>query len=467
MKRFLILLAAVASGWLIAQNSDGFGPEELAVTAPVVTSSGSSFDPSTVSGYALDYDVNALGLTDGTTITKIDDKSANKFHLLNYGGSYWTNNSGQLNNLGFAHFDGVDDYFQTNFTTEYSQNTTIFVVARFRPQNRSVPFLFDGGGAGGLTRQAVYNDGSWKAWAGQPLAWSPEPTLSDWKLYEVHFQGTTTSFAAVNGTSQTAGNTGTQSQKGFSLGIKYDDDEANTAWTGDIARVLFFSADVTGADLTYIRDGLISLYGLYPDSLLWRLNEGSGTAITGDGRSGGDNGTTDADWVSPSGLDFNGTTDDALTSAALVYGTNIITLKFRLNPDATNATVLLLESSDNANNNDNSFVINLDASGVLAVGIKRTSGLFRSETYISPPTAAWTDITIVLNGLTESGGVYGDVRVFYNGVEQTETGINSNNLGGTVSFASYVLYVGSRGGASFFYNGKMDTLQIWSGSQTP
>lgn len=40
MKRFLILLALIASGWLIAQNSDGFGPEELAVTAPAVAAAG-------------------------------------------------------------------------------------------------------------------------------------------------------------------------------------------------------------------------------------------------------------------------------------------------------------------------------------------------------------------------------------------------------------------------------------------
>lgn len=33
----------VASGWLIAQNSDGFDPEELAVTAPVVASGGPSY----------------------------------------------------------------------------------------------------------------------------------------------------------------------------------------------------------------------------------------------------------------------------------------------------------------------------------------------------------------------------------------------------------------------------------------
>lgn len=42
MKRFLILFAVVASGWLIAQTSDGFGPEELAVTAPVVAAGGST-----------------------------------------------------------------------------------------------------------------------------------------------------------------------------------------------------------------------------------------------------------------------------------------------------------------------------------------------------------------------------------------------------------------------------------------
>ena len=44
MKRFLILFAVVASGWLIAQTSDGFGPEELAVTAPVVAAGGSAAD---------------------------------------------------------------------------------------------------------------------------------------------------------------------------------------------------------------------------------------------------------------------------------------------------------------------------------------------------------------------------------------------------------------------------------------
>lgn len=42
MKRFLILFAVVLSGWLLAQTGDGFGPDELAVTAPVVASGGGS-----------------------------------------------------------------------------------------------------------------------------------------------------------------------------------------------------------------------------------------------------------------------------------------------------------------------------------------------------------------------------------------------------------------------------------------
>jgi len=202
-----------------------------------------------------------------------------------------------------------------------------------------------------------------------------------------------------------------------------------------------------------IADGEITPVVPEPDILWWEFTEGSGTAI---GATVGPNGTTDASWVtgktgSGFALDFNGTNQDAATSAAVTYGTNTITICAWVFPRAAAGTRMLFESSASYGN-PNCFGIFVDGA-LLYVSNSGATGE-RQEFTASAAAGAWVHLAVVLTPT--------DNKIFLNAVEQATT-IQINTRTGTADYATQTLFVGARNNSSLFANGSLDDLRIYSG----
>ena len=189
-----------------------------------------------------------------------------------------------------------------------------------------------------------------------------------------------------------------------------------------------------------------------PELLWWKMNDGSGTTITG--TVGGD-GTTDADWAIGSGwtyLDFNGSTDDATKNSNLNPAVNVVSVSFWLNPDSIALNGLFDLGSEAA---VNSFHILFNTS--LGGSVYGDSGR-RQEPFDPPSTATWTHVVMILDGSTANG----DVRCFYDKVEQTPNGSPIDTKTGTSNFASASFQVADYAGLGFFYGGLMDDVRIYN-----
>lgn len=198
-----------------------------------------------------------------------------------------------------------------------------------------------------------------------------------------------------------------------------------------------------------------------PDILWWKLNEGSGTSITGDGSNGGDDGTTDADWTTGiaagSALSFvSANSDDALTSASITYSTNRLTFSFWLNANPQSGQ-MIFESSAGQNSNDNCYYCY--KAGAATIQFSAKTGGTRAETF-TIATNQSLHVVAAWDGSTTAG----DWVVWTNGVECTVTSVDITSRATTAGFDPYTLYVGSRGGSSLFYNRPFDDFRIYSGT---
>jgi len=196
------------------------------------------------------------------------------------------------------------------------------------------------------------------------------------------------------------------------------------------------------------------------DVLWWKMNDGSGTTITADV---GPNGTTDGTWTTGPGgtgtaLSFNGSSQDASSNTTIAYGATAITVTFWLNLDTTSGTQVILESSSNYNSNNNCFILFCDA-GTFEAGIQASAG-YRAETVTAPSTGTWVHIAAVYDNNASGGN--GDIKLYFNGVEQTLT-VALNTKSTTGNFASQTLYVMARGASSLFTSGDMDDLRVYAG----
>ena len=200
-----------------------------------------------------------------------------------------------------------------------------------------------------------------------------------------------------------------------------------------------------------------------PEILWWKLNEGSGTSITGDGSNGGDDGTTDASWLTgKSGslycTDYNGTDDGTQSNAAITYGVATITVCAWVYLDAT-TDGMIWESSELYTSNPNSFDF-LIFGGQLYAAIQGTSGL-RLEHIAVPSTGSWKHLAVVYFNTTNNG----DVKFYVDGAEQVST-TDTNTKADNANFATEIFNCGSRNQTGLFMNGRIDDLRIYSGDQS-
>lgn len=79
----------------------------------------------------LDYDVNALGLSDGDAVATLTDQGVFAHHAKAPAANnrpYWTNNASEINGKGYLFFDGVDDLLVTNGSFAVSTPYHVFMV---------------------------------------------------------------------------------------------------------------------------------------------------------------------------------------------------------------------------------------------------------------------------------------------------------------------------------------------------
>jgi hypothetical protein len=231
-----------------------------------ITSLSDDYYPSSISNYILDYDVAAMGLTNGASLSSITDMSGNGRNLS--GGVAPTNviSATELGGRPYASFTGAQYLASSSSSTVLSQPAHFFVIAKWNTSTNLNRFLFDGYTStqarmifmqvGGQTTVAVGGNtygitGNWP--------WTTTSTL--WYLWEVEFNGA--SSAIINtGVSLITGNLGTEGCYGFTFGSRCDGVPATYGWYGGIARIVAYNKIVTGTELTNLRSYFQSSYGI-------------------------------------------------------------------------------------------------------------------------------------------------------------------------------------------------------------
>lgn len=219
----------------------------------------SGFDPSTVSGYTIDYDVHALGLSNGDLISTLTDKSANKYHALavGLGRPYWTNNAAIGGGKGFAYFDGTTNWMGTNIGITLSQPNTCFIVCILPALGAGTPHIFDAGTGYASGRNVLYSTIGLKSQIYSGLAFD-YATLYDASIlankvyiFEISFNGTS-SGVWTNGvvTQGGTGSAGTEGQRGITIGDWCVQDGANLA-KFSLWRLIWYNADVLNSNSTH------------------------------------------------------------------------------------------------------------------------------------------------------------------------------------------------------------------------
>ncbi len=197
------------------------------------------------------------------------------------------------------------------------------------------------------------------------------------------------------------------------------------------------------------------------DTLLhYKFNAGSGTVLAAEA---GPDGTTNAGWAtgaagSGSALNFNGSTHGALTDSAVVFGTNVITVRFWLDFDNAFTFASLVESYTSANPTaDACFAITLE-NNEMKVYLQGTSGaLFQS--FDLTAFSGFHHYAIVLDNSTGTGVL----KAYFDGSPVSWDNTYANTKTGTSNFATAYVFFGARDNAGSWYDGRMDNLAIYAG----
>lgn len=170
------------------------------------------FDPLTISGLAVLYDMQRAGQTVGATIHTNVDASGNSRDArdANLNPPYATNQAGILNGIQYEYFSGVPaGGLQTNFPT-LTQPITIFAVSQCPTNDGGT--MYDGVGA---AHTAFMSSGSLFLNCGSQI--STKVNTNQFYIFEFVANGAS-SFIKTNGVKQAAsGNVGANSLQGLTL----------------------------------------------------------------------------------------------------------------------------------------------------------------------------------------------------------------------------------------------------------
>jgi len=197
-----------------------------------------------------------------------------------------------------------------------------------------------------------------------------------------------------------------------------------------------------------------------PEFLWWKLNEGSGTSITGDASAGGDDGTTDASWVAGAAgnaLSFNGSSHKAITTSAITMAANQATVTFWANCDATGSGRRIIETGP-VWTSDTGFVVFMEGAQIRA-GLRQNGAgyIIRFTNFVD---SVMTHVAVTFDNSTSGG----EIKIYLDAVEQTPLAATADTKSGSGNFATQVLNIGSRNnGAADFYDGIVDDIRVYSG----
>ena len=201
-----------------------------------------------------------------------------------------------------------------------------------------------------------------------------------------------------------------------------------------------------------------------PEFFWWKLNEGTGTALTGDASAGGDDGTTDASWVAGAAgtaLSFNGSSQKAITSSAITMAANQATVTFWANCDATGTGRRIIETGS-LWSSDTGFVVFMEGAQIRA-GLRQNGAGFIIR-YTNFVDSVMTHVAVTFDNSTSGG----EIKIYLDGVDQTPLAATADTKSGTGNFATQVLNIGSRNnGTTDFYDGVVDDIRVYSGVLNP
>ncbi len=194
----------------------------------------------------------------------------------------------------------------------------------------------------------------------------------------------------------------------------------------------------------------------------WPMDESSGTtlnaavggnAINLTGATPGASGQVDG-----SAVQFNGTNNYGVTASNLNFtGRNKLVVEALMYVDSyTDSIRLGWEFSPSTITNQGGFYYAQDVGAVSEATVKGNTGLNVAD-YSRPTAGRWHMYTVVYN----MGSATNEVELYIDGALQAVTTrpFTNNN---TSNFGNYQLYLMSRNGSSFFGNGKMQHLAIYS-----
>lgn len=213
--------------------------------------------PNNIAGLHSWYKADALVLNDNDPITTWTDSSGGGHDVTQaVAGSKPTYKTSILNSKPVARCDS-GDYLQSGAFTESAQPHTIFITCQTSSgANRNV---FDGIGAG-TSRHTTYFNGTAAGgflYAGAVLNVSTIGT--SWFTAAIVWNGASTTMYKNGGAAFVTGDAGSNTLTGITIGARYDGLEP---WTGDIAEVIVYTAQLTNSNINDVGNYLGTKYAI-------------------------------------------------------------------------------------------------------------------------------------------------------------------------------------------------------------
>ena len=261
MRTLLLILMLAPCAW--AERGDWSKPEVVASwwQAP----SGASWHPTNISTLISDWDADNYSTNAGVA-TLLDTWSG--YHLTNAaGGTSLLRTNAMINGRSALYLDGVDDYLKNDaYTNRSVLQHEVWVVGVLSPSGTAANRTFDGGTGGAFRHLAIADPGpsSGAAWtnnmsAGVLITSGGALRTNRWAAFTYAFAGAS-SRMLTNSVVERAGNTGSNTMSGFTLGARFNLVEFGRFY---VTRILTFSATNDAANTANIWSYLTNRYGTF------------------------------------------------------------------------------------------------------------------------------------------------------------------------------------------------------------
>jgi len=203
------------------------------------------------------------------------------------------------------------------------------------------------------------------------------------------------------------------------------------------------------------------------------MDEGSGTSVDDSTSNNNDFTLTNGTWVGSGKVGSNavrldGSGDYVSSDSALTIGSKICTVSFWMDwTKVGSGEKYLYELGNRWWQTDGSITLKWDQSNTrfLAAMQDSTSGTkYLEVAFPEPSDGQWVYVTVVYNGTANSNA--GDIKLYYNGVEQTSSSTPTNTKDQASDFTSSTLYIGANSTGGEEITADLDTFAIFSDELT-